>query len=229
MSSTACLYSARFSRLRQSSSVSFQDLSGSFSRRLKRFSCSSPEMCIQNLIRINPLVGQGALEAVDLVIGAQPLLPGREALHALDQHPAVPGAVEHRHPSPAGERQPEAPQEVMPLLVVGRRRELDDADVARIEFGDQAADRASLPGGVLALEDHADGWAELTLADQSAEREAELCQPLPRALEPLGLLLARKLQRQVEVVECAHDVRSRSAPCRCAWRSRAGAARSRPG
>ncbi len=54
MSSTASLYSSAFSRLRQSSSVSFQLFSGSFSRFLNRFSCSSLEICSQNLIRIVP-------------------------------------------------------------------------------------------------------------------------------------------------------------------------------
>src|SRR5204862_108405 len=39
------------------------------------------------------LRGERALEADDLVVGPAPLLLGREALHALDQHAAVPGAV----------------------------------------------------------------------------------------------------------------------------------------
>ncbi len=45
---------ARFSRLRQSSSVSFHALSGSFSRLRKRLSCSSSETCIQNLTNTMP-------------------------------------------------------------------------------------------------------------------------------------------------------------------------------
>src|SRR3954465_4854109 len=58
----------------------------------------------------HPLVRQRALEPVDLVIGAEPLLPGRESLHPLDQHAPVPGAVEDRHPAPAGQRRPESPE-----------------------------------------------------------------------------------------------------------------------
>ena len=54
MSETASSYSARFSRLRQSSSVSFHDLSGSSRRRTNRRSCSSCDMCIQSLITIIP-------------------------------------------------------------------------------------------------------------------------------------------------------------------------------
>ena len=54
MSSTARSYAPRFSRLRQSSSVSFHCFSGSFSRALNRLSCSSGEMCSQNLMMIMP-------------------------------------------------------------------------------------------------------------------------------------------------------------------------------
>ncbi len=54
MSDTAPSYCARFSRLRQSSSVSFQALSGSSRRRRNRRNCSSCDMCIQSLITIIP-------------------------------------------------------------------------------------------------------------------------------------------------------------------------------
>ena len=54
ISSIAASYCAACERLRQSSSVSFHDFSGSFSRALKRLSCSSSETCSQNLTRIIP-------------------------------------------------------------------------------------------------------------------------------------------------------------------------------
>ena len=54
MSSIAAVYCLRFSRLRQSSSVSFHDFSGSLSRASKRLSCSSSEMWMKNLTRIVP-------------------------------------------------------------------------------------------------------------------------------------------------------------------------------
>ena len=54
ISSTAASYSARLSRLRQSSSVSFHALYGSSRRASKRRSCSSGETCIQNLTTIVP-------------------------------------------------------------------------------------------------------------------------------------------------------------------------------
>ena len=54
MSSIAALYCLRFSRLRQSSSVSFHDFSGSLSRALNRLSCSLLERWMKNLTRIVP-------------------------------------------------------------------------------------------------------------------------------------------------------------------------------
>src|SRR5262249_54454573 len=47
------------------------------------------------------LLPQRALERVDLLVGAAPVLLRRQLLDALDQHPAVPGAVEHGHATPA--------------------------------------------------------------------------------------------------------------------------------
>ena len=75
----------------------------------------------------------------------------------------------------------------MALLVVGRGGELDDADVARVQLGDQPLDRAPLARGVPALEDDADRRAELAAADQAAERQPELGEPRPggaRAARP---------------------------------------------
>src|SRR5204863_5919864 len=54
------------------------------------------------------LGGLDALEVVDLVIRPLPLLAGREALDALDEHPAVPRAIEDRHAAPPGQRVHEA-------------------------------------------------------------------------------------------------------------------------
>src|SRR2546425_10313622 len=75
---------------------------------LQRIALSSPEAL--DLLRFgdvepeldqdHALVGERPLEAVDLVVGAKPLLADGEALDALDQPPAVPGAVEDRHPAP---------------------------------------------------------------------------------------------------------------------------------
>ena len=60
------------------------------------------------------------LEVDDLLVAAPPLLLRGEALDALDEHPAVPAAVEHGHPAEAGQLPVEAPQVVVTLLVVGR-------------------------------------------------------------------------------------------------------------
>jgi hypothetical protein len=93
---------------------------------------------------------------------------------------------------------------VVALLVVSWSRELDYAHVPRVELRDQALDRPSLAGGILALEDHADRGPKLPAPDQAAEREPQLGQPGPGALEPILLLLAGEPLGQVEVVENAH-------------------------
>ena len=80
-----------------------------------------------------PELDELVLEVVDLVVGAPPLVLLREALDALDQHAAVPGAVEDQDLAVARQVPPEAPQVVVRLLLVGRRRDRDDAVVARVE------------------------------------------------------------------------------------------------
>ena len=101
-------------------------------------------MCSQNLIRIIPSSAR-VRSSVDLVVGAQPLRPGGQPLDALDQHAPVPGARSKTAIPPQPGSDGQAPEEVVPLLVVGRRRELDDPHVAGVELGDQPADRAPLP------------------------------------------------------------------------------------
>jgi hypothetical protein len=122
------------------------------------------------------VVGEHALELVDLAVGALPLLLGREALHTLDEHAPVPRAVEHGHSAPARKRRDEAVQVVVALLVGRRRGELLDAHVAGIERRDQALDGAALAAGVPALEEDAQRWPEVAGADEPGEREAQLGQ-----------------------------------------------------
>ena len=65
--------SGRFSRLRQSSSVSFQALSGLSRRRSKRRSCSSDDRCIQNLTSTVPSAASARSKCDDLAVGPLPL------------------------------------------------------------------------------------------------------------------------------------------------------------
>ena len=92
----------------------------------------------------------------------------------------------------------------MPLLVVGRRRELDDANVARVELGDKALDRTALPACVPALEEDAERRTELPVADLPAQGQPELGEPGPCSLQPLLLLLLREGLGQVDFGEAAH-------------------------
>src|SRR5829696_3999698 len=152
----------------------------------------------------HPVGGEHALEVLDLVVRAAPLLLGRVALYALDEHAAVPGAVEDRQAAPARQRRPEPPQVVVALLVVRRRAVGGDPEVARVEVGDQAADRPALARGVPPLEDHAQRRAEAPVARLAPELQAQLLEAeLPRR-QARGLVVARELQAEVDVVQAAH-------------------------
>src|SRR5207244_3717440 len=64
---------------------------------------------------------QLVLEIVDLGIGAHPVGFGTIALDALDQHPAIPGAIENDNAAESRQVAPEAPQiGVSALFLVGR-------------------------------------------------------------------------------------------------------------
>jgi hypothetical protein len=166
-----------------------------------------------------------ALELHDLRVGARPLLGGREALHALHEHAPVPGAVEHGHTAPAGQRRPEAPEEVVALLVVGGSGELGHPHVARIELLDQALESTALARGVPPLEDHRHRRADALVPGKlAAERQPQLEQSRLGGLEPLALLVLRERQRQVELVEAAHAQPPRiSAATPASWSSRRSA------
>ena len=78
----------------------------------------------------------------------------------------------------------------MPLLVVGRGRELRDPHVPWVELADQPLDGPALPGGVPPLEDDAQGRPELLGADLATEQQPQVHQALLRLLQlPLALLL----------------------------------------
>ena len=101
-----------------------------------------------------PALAQLLLEVVDLAVGPAPLGRAGEPLDPLDQHPAVPGAVEDRDPPVARHIAPEPPEIGPPLLLVGRCRDRIDPVLARVERHGHAADGAALAGGVVPLEDH---------------------------------------------------------------------------
>ena len=72
------------------------------------------------------------LEVVDLAVGAHPVGLGAEPLDPLDQHAAVPGAVEDGEPPVPREVAPEAPEVGLRALLLGRRRDRDVV-AARVE------------------------------------------------------------------------------------------------
>ena len=104
----------------------------------------------------------------DLLVRPLPLFLGGVALDALDEHSAVPAAVEHAHPAEPGDLAEEAAKEVVTLLVGRRRRVRLHGVVAGIEVLDDALDRPALAAGVATFED--DEQARTDLARNRARR-----------------------------------------------------------
>jgi hypothetical protein len=150
------------------------------------------------------LVGQRPLEVNDLPVGAPPLLLGGEPFHPFHQDAAVPGPVQHRHASPAGQGRPEPPQEVVAFLVVARRAELRDPDVPRVKRCDEPLYRTTLPRGIPPLEDHADRRPEpRVIPDLAAQDQPQLQQPVLGRGQAVRLLLRGEFQAQIQPGECA--------------------------
>src|SRR3546814_13704467 len=92
----------------------------------------------------------------DLLIGALPLALGAEALHPLDQHPAVPASVEDRDVAPGGQARPEAPEEMPVALLLGRGGDGMDLVLARVPLRGHALADAALARRIPSLQqDHA--------------------------------------------------------------------------
>src|SRR4051794_3511745 len=108
---------------------------------------------------------QGTFESDDHLVGAPPLLLGGESLDPLDEHAAVPAAVEDAHPAETGHGAVEAPQEVVALLVVARRAVRRHRVVPWVEVLHDALDRSALATGVAALEHHHESRAEGSVAE----------------------------------------------------------------
>src|SRR5690606_27427503 len=96
---------------------------------------------------------QRLLEIVDLAIGAHPVGLGGKPFDAFDQHATVPGTVEDHRLSQPWHVTPETPQVGACGLLVGGRRDRNDAIVTRIERARDTTDGPALAGRVHALED----------------------------------------------------------------------------
>src|SRR5256884_5730715 len=131
------------------------------------------------------------------------------------------------NPAPPGQYRPEPPQEMMPLLVVGRRGELGDPDVPRIQRADEALDAAALAGGVPALEHHAQRRPDPVVADLAAEDQAQVQQPQDRGFQALGALLSRQGRGEVDLGEALHPL-SLAPRCAGSYAIAARASSSRP-
>src|SRR3989338_4263424 len=113
------------------------------------------------------------LEVVDLTVSAHPVSFRAVALDALDQHAAIPGTVENRHPVAPRDMPPETPQVGLGALFLGGRGDRDDVVLARIQRAGDAADRAALAGSIVTLE-HGDDGDVLELRAARQQRELAL-------------------------------------------------------
>ncbi len=147
---------------------------------------------------------QRALELDDLGVRALPLLGRRESLDALDEHAAVPAAVEHGHAAVPREVLDEALEIEVALLVGRGRGVLRDAHVAGVERRDEPLDGAALAGGVPALEDHEQAGAETAVAQAPRDREPQLGEPQAARRELLLVVLGGDGLAEVDGVEAWH-------------------------
>jgi len=107
-----------------------------------------------------PVVALPRFEFVDFVVGPAPFGFGGEPFHPLDQHAAVPAAVEHRDLARGGEPAPEAPEIMMRAFGLRRRGDRVDRERARVPLRRQPLDRTALARRVPAFEDD-DGAAAM--------------------------------------------------------------------
>ena len=93
---------------------------------------------------------------------------GTSFAHAHGDDVLVVGAVEDPDDAGVGEAPPDPPQEVVAALLGSRRAERGDAHALRVHLTDDVAHRASLAGGVEALqhEQHAPCTALAPLGEQ---------------------------------------------------------------
>src|SRR5208337_509163 len=98
---------------------------------------------------------QYALEVVDLVVGPAPFVGRGEALYALDQDAAVPGAVENDDLAVLWQALPKALEVMQRLLTLGRSGDRMHLEATRVERPARAANNAALARSVPTLEnDH---------------------------------------------------------------------------
>jgi hypothetical protein len=93
-----------------------------------------------------------ALELVDLVIGTLPVGRPGQAAHPLDQHAAIPAAVEDRVVAARRQMTPESPQVRTRELLGSRGRDRHYAELACIERGRDAANCPTLASGIHSFE-----------------------------------------------------------------------------
>jgi len=128
------------------------------------------------------VVGELALEVVDLSIGSLPLVFGGETFDPLDENTSIPGAVEDHDLLVVWGFQatPEAPQVMMGLVLSFRRCDRVDLVATRVDLFGRSPDGTPLARRVPPF--HDDDQRPLLLVQpecQLAELELTLQLPLP--------------------------------------------------
>src|SRR5271165_2702788 len=119
----------------------------------------------EQLYKPRAIGDQHALEVVDFVVGPVPFDKRSEALDALNQDAAVPGAVENDDLAMLRQALPKALEVMQRFLPLGRSGDRVHLEAARIERPAQAAHDAALASSVPTLEneDSAMGRPEIGL------------------------------------------------------------------
>ena len=149
---------------------------------------------------------QRLLEVANGLVGALPLGAGGIPLDPLDEHPAVPAAIEHCHTAQAGHLAGEAPQEVVPLLSRCGGRVVHDRVVTGVEVPDDGLDRPTLARCIGPLEQYEQARPDTTVAELSAQLEAQLQQSTLAVDEASFVLDTVEPLRQIESVDSSHPV-----------------------
>ena len=166
-----------------------------FCRSWKRRSCSCGVDLQPELHQHRAEVGELPLELVDLVVGPLPVGLAAKSFHPLDQHAAVPGAVEDRDMPGLGNAPPETPEIMMGLFLLRRRGDGHDLVAPRVEAQREPLDVAALAAGVPAfVADHRRNPRKVQLMLGLEQPLVELF-----ALGVIGLPIERKAQ--IDAVE----------------------------
>ena len=139
-------------------------------------------------------VEQHALEFDDFSGRSLDRLFVDDGLGPFYQEPSVPGTIEDRHLTNAGQNLLEPPEEVVAELFFGRRTDRHDPDLARVDARRETTNGPSLTRGVEAFEDHDQSRSDDVATQEARRKESELSETALRTSHAfLGYVLTKRL------------------------------------